>query len=65
MNLQALPSHFRQNGPNFTVFLISFAGLVRVGEAHSLGKSSGTGDVCLPDLPPDLPPSLRSDLTHF
>ena len=35
--------------------VISFAGLVRVGEAHSLGKSSGTGDVC-PSLPPSLCP---------
>ena len=40
----------------FFSFLFSFAGLVRVGEAHSLGKSSGTGDVCLSSLPPDLPP---------
>ena len=41
---------------NPTQSIFSFAGLVRVGEAHSLGKSSGTGDVCLPSRPPDLPP---------
>ena len=38
-------------------FIISFAGPFTVSEAHSLGKSSGTGDVQTP--------SLRSDLTHF
>ena len=43
--------HFRLSS-----LIISFAGLVRVGEAHSLGKSSGTGGVFPPDLPPDLPP---------
>ena len=40
--------------------LISFAGPFTVSEAHSLGMSSGTSDVC-----PALPHSLRSDLTHF
>ena len=37
---------------------------IAVSEAHSLGKSSGTGDVCL-SRTPTLPHSLRSDLTHF
>ena len=44
--------------------LISFAGPFTVSEAHSLGVSSGTSDVCL-SRTPSLPHSLRSDLTHF
>ena len=44
----------------WSYLLVSFAGPFTVSEAHSLGMSSGTSDVC-----PSRTPSLRSDLTHF